>query len=132
MLDYELGHVHFVAQLFEEIERRDAAEVLDERVRQPIEFASQREFVRQVLRNEVGLGARDDISCRAETSRSALGTPIAHQQRRFSVEFGLGGLHVPPRDRDLRRAAATSPRADAIRAAPYEPLHGGHHQRSSR
>lgn len=57
MLDYELGHVQHVAQMFEEIERRDAAEVLNEKIRDPIELASQRDYVRKVLRRELMLSA---------------------------------------------------------------------------
>jgi rubrerythrin len=57
MLEYELGHVQVVAQLFEDIERRDAQEILDAPVRDPIEYASQRQFVRKVLRREMMLGA---------------------------------------------------------------------------
>ncbi len=61
MLDYELGHVRFVAQMFEEVERRDAAEILDTAIHEPIEYRSQRHFVREVLRREVNLGARDHM-----------------------------------------------------------------------
>ncbi|HEU0037254.1 MAG TPA: hypothetical protein VFQ53_41875 [Kofleriaceae bacterium] len=57
MLDYELGHVQFVAQLFEQHERRDVHEVLDGAIRQPITYEPHREFVREVLRREVNLGA---------------------------------------------------------------------------
>ncbi len=57
MLDYELGHVQFVAQLFEKYERRDASEVLDSPIHQPVTYVPHREFVRDVLRQEVGLGA---------------------------------------------------------------------------
>ncbi len=57
MLEYELGHVQHIAQLFEEIERRDAAEVLTEKIRQPVEFSSQRTYVREVLRRELMLSA---------------------------------------------------------------------------
>ena len=57
MLEYELGHVQHVAQLFEDIERRDAAEVLNEKIRQPVEFASQRDYVRKVLRRELMLSS---------------------------------------------------------------------------
>jgi rubrerythrin len=56
-LDYELGHVQFVARLFEDIERRDASEVLGERIREPIVYESHREMVREVLRREVELSA---------------------------------------------------------------------------
>jgi rubrerythrin len=57
MLDYELGHVHHVAGLFEQFERRDAAEVLDTKLRQPVVYEPHRDYVREVLRREVGLGA---------------------------------------------------------------------------
>src|SRR5690606_8179072 len=44
-------------ELFEKIERRDAAEILPERLPDPIAFESQRDFVREVLENEVHLRA---------------------------------------------------------------------------
>jgi hypothetical protein len=56
-LDYELGHVQHVARLFERFERRDAAEVLNAKLPEPIAYESHREFVRGVLRAEVGLTA---------------------------------------------------------------------------
>jgi rubrerythrin len=57
MLEYELGHVRAVARLFEEQERRDAAEIIGGVMYEPLEYASQRAFVRKVLRREVNLGA---------------------------------------------------------------------------
>jgi hypothetical protein len=57
-LDYELGHVRFVADLFEKTERRDASEVLESKLPAPIQYVSHREFVRKVLRDEVELSAR--------------------------------------------------------------------------
>ena len=57
MLDYELGHVHHVAQLFEQYERRDAHEIIGDPIRSPISYEPHREFVREVLRREVQLGA---------------------------------------------------------------------------
>ena len=56
-LDYELGHLRHVAELFERIERRDAAEILNAKLPKPIVYQSHREFVREVLRSEVGLTA---------------------------------------------------------------------------
>ena len=56
-LDYELGHLRFVADLFEKTERRDAAELLSASLPKPIRYESHREFVRQVLRTEVHLSA---------------------------------------------------------------------------
>jgi hypothetical protein len=56
-LDYELGHLRHVADLFESIERRDAAEILTSKLPKPIQYVSNRDFVRNVLRSEVGLTA---------------------------------------------------------------------------
>ena len=56
-LEYELGHLRFVADLFENTEKRDAAQVLSESLPQPIRYERHREFVRQVLRTEVNLSA---------------------------------------------------------------------------
>jgi rubrerythrin len=60
-LEYELGHVAFVAELFKRYERRDPAEVLPETLPDAIAYQSQRDFVRQTLEREVDLrtdGAR--------------------------------------------------------------------------
>ena len=54
-LDYELGHLRMVADLFEKVERRDAAEILPEKLPEPIAYESQRDFVRKVLAEEVDL-----------------------------------------------------------------------------
>lgn len=56
-LDYELGHVQVVKQLFEDIERRDAQEVLPSKLPEPIAYVSGRAFVRQTLAREVDLRA---------------------------------------------------------------------------
>jgi rubrerythrin len=58
-LEYELGHLRFVADLFEKTEKRDAAEVLSGSLPKPIRYDSHREFVRQTLRTEVNLSAVD-------------------------------------------------------------------------
>jgi rubrerythrin len=57
MLDYELGHFALVSALFKEEERRDPQEVIPDQLPEPIPFASQREFVREVLSREVDLRA---------------------------------------------------------------------------
>jgi rubrerythrin len=56
-LDYELGHLRIVADLFQAHEKRDPAEILPETLPDPIEYRSQREFVRGVLEKEVDLRA---------------------------------------------------------------------------
>jgi rubrerythrin len=57
-LDYELGHLDLVSELFKKHERRDPAEVLPDTIPDPIPVESQREFVREVLVKEVDLRAR--------------------------------------------------------------------------
>jgi hypothetical protein len=56
-LDYELGHLHFVADLMKAHERRDPAELLPKTLPEPIHYESQRAFVRQTLASEVDLRA---------------------------------------------------------------------------
>lgn len=56
-LDYELGHFHAVSDLFKQYEKRDPAEILPPALPEPIDFKSHREFVRQVLSQEVDLRA---------------------------------------------------------------------------
>ena len=51
-LDYELGHLNLAMDVFQRIEGRDATELLPE-MPDPIPYEQQREFVRQVLANEV-------------------------------------------------------------------------------
>lgn len=56
-LDYELGHLSVVTELFKKHERRDPEEVLGNVAPQPLQFAPQRDFVRKVLEAEVSLRA---------------------------------------------------------------------------
>lgn len=56
-LDYEIGHFHYVADLFKELENRDPAEVVPTHLPKPISFASQRAFVRETLVAEAHLRA---------------------------------------------------------------------------
>lgn len=56
-LGYELGHLQYVAELFQKIEGRDRSEVIPDSFPEPIKFESHREFVRETLRNEVDLRA---------------------------------------------------------------------------
>jgi rubrerythrin len=57
-LDYELGHLQVARRMFEEVERRDAEEILNSKVTEPIRYESQRDFVREVLSKEVDFRAR--------------------------------------------------------------------------
>jgi hypothetical protein len=57
-LDYELGHFHMVVDLFKQYEKRDPAEVFSGELPAPIRYASHRDFVRKVLKDEVDLRAK--------------------------------------------------------------------------
>ena len=52
---YELGQMHYVKDLFEKVERRDASELLPSTLPDPIKYESHRKFVRDTLRGEVDL-----------------------------------------------------------------------------
>lgn len=111
-LDYELGHLQHVARLFERYERRDAAEIIPEKLPEPIAYVSHRDFVRNVLRNEVHLSAnrtqyvpRDQESAETQAYRqqiNAQGSPTdtvaADYVWRPGTELNAlegGGLDVP-------------------------------------
>jgi rubrerythrin len=54
-LDYELGHFHMACEFFKMYEKRDPAEVITGEFDKPLPFRSQRDYVREVLHNEVNL-----------------------------------------------------------------------------
>jgi rubrerythrin len=56
-LNYELGHLQVVMELFKKFENRDPAEVLPASLPEPIDYVSHRQFVRETLENEVDLRA---------------------------------------------------------------------------
>src|SRR5262249_52746326 len=58
LLDYELGHLAVARELFSEHSGRDVAELLPQRLPDPIAFESQRTFIRKVLKDEVELRAK--------------------------------------------------------------------------
>jgi hypothetical protein len=49
--------LHMVMELFQQMERRDPAEILPQTLPEPIDYQSHREFVRETLNNEVDLRA---------------------------------------------------------------------------
>src|SRR5690606_28670174 len=70
-LQYELGHLRLVADLLENTEKRDAAEIIDRALPQPIRYQSHRDFVREVLRQEMGFSAngKEIVTSRDEETR---------------------------------------------------------------
>jgi hypothetical protein len=82
-LSYELGHMHAVIEVFKDIERRDPTELLPASLPDPIDFASQRAFVRETLNGEVGLSAKGErFVPRAEETA---------ETRRYRDELNAGG-----------------------------------------
>ena len=72
-LDYELGHLNFVAELFKKHEKRDPSEILPDKIPEPISYTSQREFVRSVLSKEVDLRAKGpNFVPKSEENRASL------------------------------------------------------------
>jgi hypothetical protein len=72
-VDYELGHLHVVMDLFRTIEHRDPAEVIPATLPEPIDFSSQREYVRKTLREQVDFRARGkEIVSLEEESRGSI------------------------------------------------------------
>lgn len=69
-LDYELGHLQTAMQLFQRIERRDPFEVIPTSLPELIDYKSHRAFVRQVLRDEVGLRAHGTQIVKGEPAGS--------------------------------------------------------------
>jgi hypothetical protein len=70
-LDYELGHLHHVLELFQKFEKRDAQELLPQSLPDPIVYESHREFVRKVLSEEVNYRPQGkQIGDKKETSAS--------------------------------------------------------------
>jgi hypothetical protein len=57
LLDYELGHLAFVRELFERHEARDPWQIVPATLPDPIAYESHREFVRETLAREVELRA---------------------------------------------------------------------------
>lgn len=72
-LDFELGQFHYVKDIFENTEKRDAASILPSTLPEPIQFESNREFVREVLRDEVQLRSKGtefvDVSEESQASQ---------------------------------------------------------------
>jgi hypothetical protein len=56
-VDYELGHAHVVMDLMKRIEGRDPAEIVPASLPTPLDFSSQRKYVRSVLATQVDLRA---------------------------------------------------------------------------
>jgi hypothetical protein len=83
-LEYELGQVRFVADLLEKHEKRDAAQILNDKLPAPISYESHRDFVRETLRGEVDLTARGPKFIRLADERPT--DPSAQQRNQLNSE----------------------------------------------
>ncbi|MFN7143134.1 MAG: hypothetical protein ACK4YP_05115 [Myxococcota bacterium] len=81
MLDDELGHLHFVAELFQTVERRDALEVVPTPLPAPQAFTEQRAFIRRVLDQERDLRPIDDILLTPAEEPARAPATVAYRQR---------------------------------------------------
>lgn len=80
-VDYELGHLHFVMELFKDMEDRDPAEVLPQILPEPIEYRSHRQFVRETLNNEVDLRSAGTRFITADEEPEAAPNSIAYREQ---------------------------------------------------
>lgn len=56
-LDYEIGHLRMVEEIFKNVEKRDPAELIPATLPDPIDYSSHREFITKVLSEEVHMRA---------------------------------------------------------------------------
>jgi hypothetical protein len=82
-LSYELGQLHYVMDLFRNLEQRDPFEILPDHLPEPVKFESHREFIRQTLTNEVNLRALGTDFVPSE--------PIDSESARYRAQMNANG-----------------------------------------
>jgi hypothetical protein len=80
-VDYELGHLHMVMELFKRMENRDPAEVLPQTLPELIDYQSHRQFVRETLNNEVDLRAAGTRFINVEDEPEQAPASIAYREQ---------------------------------------------------
>lgn len=80
-VDYELGHLHMVMDLFKKMENRDPAEVLPQTLPELIDYQSHRQFVRETLNNEVDLRAAGTRFINVEDEAEQAPASIAYREQ---------------------------------------------------
>lgn len=80
-VDYELGHLHMVMDLFKTMENRDPAEVLPQTLPELIDYQSHRQFVRETLTNEVDLRAAGTRFINVEDEADEAPASIAYREQ---------------------------------------------------
>jgi rubrerythrin len=108
MLDYELGHVQYVMNLFRKIEKRDPAEILPASLPDPFPYTSQRDFVRETLSGEVSLRAKgSEFVPAGEESDATLDYRSVVNADGSPTDAVAAGYHWTPATELRRRAAAS-------------------------
>lgn len=107
-LDYELGQLELVRNLFEKYEKRDAAEILPQTLPEPIAYESQREFVRETLKAEVDLRTHgtDFVSKEHESDESLAYRAHINSQGSPSETVSAGYTWRPGTELNQSRRAA--------------------------
>jgi hypothetical protein len=110
-LAYELGQLHYVMDLFREIEKRDPAEVLPKVLPEPFEFKNHRDFIRQTLAAEVDLRTSGTQFVKGEPADSP---SLAYRQRINAAgsptEIVAAGYRWRPGGEVTVRAASVAPK----------------------
>jgi hypothetical protein len=113
-VDYELGQLHFVKELFKVVEQRDPDELLPSSLPDPIQFESQRQFVRQTLECEVDLRAIGaefiDVADEQPDSPSLRYRQQLNREGSPSETVAAGYLWVPGTEAVPRAAALANTR----------------------
>jgi hypothetical protein len=107
-LDYELGHLNLVMNLFKKYERRDPAEILPESLPDPIAYESQRVFVRETLEQEVNLRAASTQFVDKSEEREASLKYRAHLNSEGSPSEAVAAGYVWQPGTELSKKAAAA------------------------
>lgn len=105
---YELGHLHYVADLFKTVERRDILEILPRVLPEPIAFDSHRKYVREVLLREVNCRANGtQIVDASEESPASLAQRERLNRAGSPSELVAAGYQWSPGTEQLRQNGHT-------------------------
>ena len=105
-VDYELGHLHAVCDLYRKEYRRDPEELLPAELPEPLAFASQRDFVQKVLNEEVNLRALGtEYSQSGDESKATLAYRTHMNSEGSPTEIIASGYRWMPGTEVLNKAA---------------------------
>lgn len=123
-LDYELGHFHLACDVFKTYEKRDPAEVITGDIASALPYRSQRDFVREVTRNEVDLRASGtQFVPKSQESAASLQYRTHLNSDGSPSEAVAAGYMWSPGTELARRGTASGPAAAAIGGT----VRPGHH-----